>query len=496
MLTRWNSQKSLVKIGYERVITSRFPEGSKQPAASGSCLNRRYRVKYEHQTWLERALLSDPIPGTDPVPDDPAPVGEGLPWDITPEQKMQLKGVSMSVRSAERIRTKIHAMYAAGIAKTFVTLTFVNSVTDRDALRCFQKLLKLWRDQWGKFNFLWVVERQQSGNVHFHVVLDRIIDVQRENKRWALLQYNSGVIYSTDCIRRKKKDHLKISAALGAMIKEIIPDRKNDDCQYYKLQSSVIVEPEKMNPAQLAFWLNPLDVVKVNSSHSLALYLASYVTKNIGEKFHCRVWHCSRGVSELFTSMMCGADMHREFIKQVPGVGNTYVYKKDIVDKRGRVVVKSGTVIFPKDCNNDYCSWVYIVNRVFAEKYINVIAAINRRVLAGEISSSDIIWYTYEDYARNYLQLDDFHYTEFNRVRNNYFDQDARGMNQIRRRGLNWENDFYQISKALGGAGDLSVYCDNPTFDKRGNRYYRGKQFSTGTILNLQLNTKNYVFNN
>lgn len=239
----------------------------------------------------------------------------------------------MSGRTGAKIRSKIIAMYEAGIAKTFVTLTFVNAVTDPVAVRCLAKLLKLWRDQWGKFNFLWVAERQNSnkkypGNIHFHLVLDRIIDIKKENARWARLQYNSGIRYFVS----------------------------QDGTDY-------LVDPTAMSNEAISKYLNPLDVDRIRSSQGLSNYLTAYVTKSVGDEFKCRIWHCSGEVSALFTSVMCGADMHREFIKQLPGSPNTFVYKKEVRDKRGKIIRKVGDVILPVDNSNDHCSWVYIVNR-------------------------------------------------------------------------------------------------------------------------------------
>lgn len=440
MLTRWNSQNSLIKLSYERVVSCRFPERSVLPAVSGTTLTRRYYPKKKNDQETEP---------------EPVAAEDLLPWELDAEQELELVGKKMSSRTAQKIRQKITAMYECGLAKTFVTLTFVNKVTDPVAVRCLAKLLKLWRDQWGKFSFLWVAERQNEnkkypGNIHFHLILDREVDIKKENARWVRLQYNSGIVYHVD-----------------------------------KAGMSFILDPINMSNQVISQYVNPFDIVRIRSSQNLKSYLAGYVTKSIGDVFHSRVWHCSRLVSQLATEVLTNADVHRDLLVQIPGEKNTYVYKKDIVNKSGKVLKKAGTIVFPIDNSNEYCSWVYIVNVEYCKRFTDQITQINKWIVAGEFQEGkrDFLYYDYESYAKEFFSIEDFGYKLYKKIAHNWQSLDASNDSHIDRRGLDFENDFYQYSKARKSRGYFAVYSQQPYINRLGQRFYNGKLFEANKFI-------------
>lgn len=340
-------------------------------------------------------------------------------------------------------------MYEAGLAKTFMTLTFVNAVSDPVAVRCLAKLFKLWRDQWGKFNFLWVAERQNEnkkypGNIHFHVVLDREIDIKKENARWVRLQYNSGITYQVE-----------------------------------KGGLSFLLDPTYMSNESISKYVNPLDIDYIRSSHGLKMYLAGYVTKSIGDKFFSRFWHCSRLVSQLATEIMTAPDIHRDLLELIPGEKNTYVYKKNVVHKKtGRILKAAGEIVFPVDYVNQYCSWVYIVNVEYCKQFTGLITQVNREIIAGDYSGRlKFMYYNYDEYAKNFLSLDDIGYKLYKKITHAWSNKDASSESHIISRSIDLENDFYQYAKAKKERGYFSVYTRQPYINKLGQRYYNNKLF-------------------
>jgi hypothetical protein len=372
-----------------------------------------------------------------------------LPWELEGSEKTVFEGRKMSSRTAQKVRQKITAMYEVGLAKTFVTLTFVNKVDDQTAVKCLGKILREWRKDWGEFNYLWVAERQNEnkkhpGNIHFHLVLDRTINIKKENARWVRLQYNSGVVYQVE-----------------------------------KAGLSFPLEPLRMSNEAIARYVNPLDVDYIRSSHGLKMYLAGYVTKSIGDIFHCLVWHSSRGVSKLATEVMVSPSVHRDMIEQIPGQKNTYVYTRDVINRKGKVIRRAGDVILPKDQSNEFCSWVYIVNVEWAKVHTGLITELNREILAGKFDGElEVLYYDYEAYARAFFDLEDIGYKLYRKIAHSRDTMDAQFESDIKRRGLEFERDFYQYALAKRRRGYFAVYTDTPYINKIGQRFYRGKLFN------------------
>lgn len=450
MLTRWNTRNSLVKLGYERAVSCRFPAGSVLPAASGSSLVRQYKKK-THDAVNEDLGKDQGIAEAAQAAQDQ---GDALPWEMTGAEMLENFGRPMSTRTARKVREKITAMYEAGIAKAFVTLGFVNDCPDSLAVKILAKMLREWRKEWGKFNFLWVVERQENGRPHFHLVLDRTVrkeDIKRYNARWVRMQYNSGIVYTAKAGPKKKYQG---------------PD--------------LVLDPTNLSPAVIASYVNPFDIEYIYSSSGLKSYLAGYVTKSIGEKFKCQTWHCSRGVSELFTEIMTSADVHRKLLESYPGCPNVYVYKKDVVNpKTGQVKRKAGDIVFPVDNTNEHCSWVYIVNVEQTKVFTSLITDLNKEVLAGDfIFDKKIIFYDYEQYARAFLHPNDYGYKLYKKVVHDWSAKDASNYYHIEQREIDMETDFYQYSKAMRGRGYFSVYSEQPYITDKGQRFYNGKYFN------------------
>lgn len=271
------------------------------PLFSGSSLNRRYeRLAKEkeqekaHKYAVEEAAqncsnvifeykkpsLSHTLSCTQSPDIKPANVRSGKPYWLQSEDRatstrLPKRVRSMSARTKNKIREKIEALYSSTKRSnfTFLTLTFINKVDDKTAQKCLNKFLTAARSRFGRFNYVWVAERQTQkhtgtryfnlGNIHFHLITDKYWPVVDFNALWVKQQYASGIshpLYSLSYIN-----------ALTA----------------HEIQKK----------------LNPFDVKKIKSINGLSSYLTMYVTKN-NQSFRCSTWHCSRGVSMLFTSQI------------------------------------------------------------------------------------------------------------------------------------------------------------------------------------------------
>jgi hypothetical protein len=161
----------------------------------------------------------------------------------------------LSRRSKAKIRTKILAL--SGVCKylTFVTLTFVNQVDDKLAVQILKAFLENARKRKPELEYLWVAEKQTknkvfTNNIHFHLVTNVFWNIERYAKYWIELQARYG-----------------------------------------------IVPRENKQAGSSAF-----DVKKINSNNKKGIgnYIAGYLGKSsVG--MNCRVWHCSRKISRLYT---------------------------------------------------------------------------------------------------------------------------------------------------------------------------------------------------
>jgi hypothetical protein len=181
-----------------------------------------------------------------------------------------------SKRSRAKVRDKTTAFYRS-IPKDriFLTLTFIDQVDDQTGAKIFNKFRTVVKKECPGLEFIRIAEHQKetTGNIHFHVLLNKRLPVRRYNALWVLQQYNAG-------LRGHRADGSEISA---------------QEIRQRYAEGSI----QKV--------LNPLDVRKAYGIHGLSSYLTKYVTKQKDDDpFGCLTWHCSRRVSKLFTKEMVG----------------------------------------------------------------------------------------------------------------------------------------------------------------------------------------------
>ncbi len=174
----------------------------------------------------------------------------------------EIKPRSLSARSKSKIRKKVIAFSRQMKKLSFVTLTFVNKITDREAIKALGAFL----DNVGKrsqdFQYLWVAEKQTKNkifkdNIHFHLITNKYWDINRWWGYWLEVQKNQGIV------------------------------PRNED---FKPSSAFDVK-----------------VINANNIKGVACYITKYITKNAGE-FRCMIWNCSRKISQLYTDFYSDLD--------------------------------------------------------------------------------------------------------------------------------------------------------------------------------------------
>jgi hypothetical protein len=162
---------------------------------------------------------------------------------------------SLSSRTKSKIRKKLHAFFGMYKKLTFLTLTFVNAVSDELGIKVLAKFLENIKKQDKSFEFLWVAERQNNnqvfkGNIHFHLITNKYWKINKVWKYWLDLQKKHGILPRDESFTPTSSFDVKAIAS--------------------------------------------------KSVKSIGIYLTKYVTKN-NEKFKCQVWNCSKKISALYT---------------------------------------------------------------------------------------------------------------------------------------------------------------------------------------------------
>lgn len=286
------------RLGYN-VCTGQYTGDNEIPILSGSSFNRKPAKKY------------------------PAKKSEELPVHV------------MSKRSKGKIRDKATAFFRASQTRIFVTMTFIEHVDDREGKKILNKFLTVVRKEVRGFDYLVVSEHQPERaerTIHFHMLCNKRMTIQRYNDLWTLQQYNAGLT-----------GHRKNGEAISkAEIKA-------------RYEAGTIGEV-----------LNPVQVEKAYSISGLAAYLTKYVTKQeIGEKFGCLTWHCSRKVSRLFTSQLVGPSAFSFLLS----------FRNYKLDR------KTGEMWAPKQISGAFYTLVFVNNKPAVLENLKMLEVVNSWII-------------------------------------------------------------------------------------------------------------------
>lgn len=293
-------------------VAAKFFEAGRLPDVFRRCLSRQDRQSQEElRLWLSGKMGRDDVSA--------------------------FIGVSrvLSPRSRGKIKDKATAFFrSCPGSRTFVTLTFIAAIDDADAVGVLNKFLTVVRRRMKGVQYLWVAERQENGNIHFHMIINKRLPVKEYNALWVVQQYNAGLVGKNkygEVISREDVDRRVLAGTMGGV-------------------------------------LNPFDVKKVRSISGLSSYLTKYITKQKeGQPFACAPWHCSRNVSRLFTRATVGP--------------SAFAYLASF--ENARVDKKTGECWEPQVIKGAYWVMVYVNNKTAPLRYLKRMEKINHWILQG-----------------------------------------------------------------------------------------------------------------
>lgn len=348
-----------------------LPENPKDiPVGDGNLLVLAYQVA----KWYHKRSATLPAPLSNfIVRQDPETEREFRMWFPDtfdrPANGISLPIYQLSPRSRGKIKDKATAFFRACPGeRVFCTLTFLAPVDDGTGIALLNKYLTSLRKEFAKLQYLWVAERQENGNIHFHIILNRRISIRRYNALWVMQQYNAG-------LRGKTLFGVPIS------MQEI-------EARY------------KAGTIHKVF--NPVDIKRVRSIAGLSAYLTKYITKQgrnpDGSKkevyFACSPWHCSRGVSKLFTKAVVGPSafaymMSLENCKLDKSTGEVFLPK----------------MVRPSGVGRAFCVIIYVNKKDAPLKYLREMEVINKWLIKGmEVKEGYIDTLTNEIYRKQFCK--------------------------------------------------------------------------------------------
>lgn len=157
----------------------------------------------------------------------------------------------------------------------FWTTTFPQGTTDDTAFILHNKWLTRLRQERMIKEYLWITERQENGTIHFHMVINHKMCVQKANR-----YMRASIMWSI------KSGEINWTSEAAAKYNGIDIGKDRDTKRV-------------------------VNYAKKNKAKALANYLVKYITKNNGEFTHL-AWHSSRGYSNIVTQVRL---TYKEFIQ-------------------------------------------------------------------------------------------------------------------------------------------------------------------------------------
>ena len=179
---------------------------------------------------------------------------------------------------------------------SFLTFTLPSTQvhpTSEILTECWEKLLTQFRNVLKMHNYVWKLEFQENGNLHFHLITDTYIDYFYARRAWNVLVNKLGYV---------DEYHKKFVNMAFAEYRQLFSAEANKDVQ--KLASWY----EK---GRRSNWMNPnsVDVRNVTNEKTMGYYLSKYIAKsgvagghptldNEGNSFGLRLAFWSRSLSK------------------------------------------------------------------------------------------------------------------------------------------------------------------------------------------------------
>ena len=180
----------------------------------------------------------------------------------------------------------------------FITLTLPSTQAHNTAFiteNCLNQFLTELRQNHGLQNYVWRLEFQKNGNVHYHIVTDTFIDWETIRLIWNRVLNKHGYIkpYTDKMFGMSLNDYVNNYNKNGAVAFDVLAKRYAH--------------------GRATNWTNPpsVDVISCTSNKAISNYIAKYFNKKeksgVQKNFldteensnGLRLWFCSRGLSRL-----------------------------------------------------------------------------------------------------------------------------------------------------------------------------------------------------
>jgi hypothetical protein len=208
------------------------------------------------------------------------------------EQQINYKG-DVNSKIAKQIR-KIICVWAIAItignrkkneiSQTnlyFMTLTLPAEQKhgDKEIKRSIFHPFMLWlKYQYYVVNYLWKAEKQENGNIHFHVIIDTFLPAAHIRQKWNFFLKLMGYI---DSYRRNRNYFFRNGFKIDDKLLQVADETKQREWYNYGKETN---------------WSNPRTVhlEKCEDVQKVGKYLSKYVSKNVGgKKIEGAVWAAS-----------------------------------------------------------------------------------------------------------------------------------------------------------------------------------------------------------
>jgi hypothetical protein len=234
-----------------------------------------------------------------------------------PDEKQTVKkafhGFQISKAAQKTLIEKVNWLYQLGKSRyvktysgkeifnfkiNFLTLTLPSSqahTTSQITNECFNQFLTEVRTRTGMQNYVWRLEFQTNGNVHYHIVTDTYIDYFFALKIWNRILSKLGYVQ-----------------AFQTKMQSMSLDRYHETYGI-KYNRDFATSAKMYAKGRAEKWANPpsVDVKSCTSKKSISFYIAKYFSKDAKNKTACnpldnetnsfglRLWFCSRSLSKL-----------------------------------------------------------------------------------------------------------------------------------------------------------------------------------------------------
>lgn len=230
-----------------------------------------------------------------------------------PTVARQFHGFKISPQAQKNLVDKVHWLYHLAKSRyvksysgkeifnfkiNFITLTLPSKQvhpTSQITNECFNHFLTEVRQRCDLENYVWRLEFQGNGNVHYHIITDTYLDYFFVQKIWNRIINKLGYV---DTFSNNMS-----GMSLHQYVDKYSKNASNDFPTLAKRYAKGISEK----------WQNPpsVDVKNCTSEKSIGAYISKYFSKskdanaiqnpldNAANSFGLRLWFCSRSLSQL-----------------------------------------------------------------------------------------------------------------------------------------------------------------------------------------------------